>query len=97
MSAGRRAHDANALGIESARGCLAANHADSTLGVLPSRRMLGEGRSGARMAVIDGHNRHPLLVEIAPGWSHFKSIRHAVVICAARPDYLNRLRLQVLR
>jgi len=97
VSAGRGAHDADAVGIEPLRRGLAADDSDGALQILPRRRVLGQPAQRTRRAVFHRHNRHALLVQVTPRRRDFESVRIVAHVAAARVDDLDRLRLEFLR
>ena len=97
MAAGGRAHDADTIRIEPARSGLAPDDPDCALDILPCGRMLRERSRGARNAILYGYDGHSLFVEIAPEGSDLEPVRNVIVISAAGPYNLNRLRLKDFR
>ena len=95
VAAGGGPHDADAVRIEAALDGTGADEAYCPLDVLPGRDMLGERRGGTRGAVAHCHDRHTLLVQVAPRRGDFETAGAGAAVAAARPDHLDGARREV--
>ena len=99
MSARATSHDADIVGVETIIGCLALDHSNGTLQILPGGDMLLQTRlsSRTRGTIAHRHYRHAQAVEVAACRSHLESVGTIAIIASARVYNLDSLCLQVGR
>ena len=96
VTAGGRTHDTDPVRVQAILRSLAPDHPDGPLQVLPGSRMLGKAFR-TRGPVTHGHDRHPQVIEIAPGGRHLEASGVVAHVSAAGVDNLDGRSLELLR